>query len=453
MSNVKSMRFLSALLLAALLPVVAGCGSGSEAGGAASVVPEDVAVYVSVDTSFDGDQWRAVADLLAKFPDGEGALEELLDDAAAEAGLEGEAGVRDALGPELALAVLSGPQSGGEPPVVLLTQPDDQDAWDQLFEDGDAARAEVRGWQVAAQDEAVLDLYREALEGPSLEDSEAFVETMDDLPADALARVYANGAALAEAVPQVPGGLGQLPFGAAAGAEATIGAALRAEGEGVRVEGRALSAGEDPVPVPEAYASELVEEVPAGAIAFLSFSNLGAALGEYAEMVGGAQGAFLPFDLEQVATLFSGETALYVRPGPTVTLVTEVEDEARALEAVDALVGLAGKQVPIVYETFDGLLAVSSSQKELTVLRGDGPRLDQDDRFEEALGRAGMPAETSGFGYVDVQAAAPLFLGLAAPQGTEAAEHSEYLEPLGGAVFWGEGSAGVQRFSLFLAID
>ena len=205
-----SMRVLPALLLAALLPVVAGCGSGSEAGGAASVVPEDVAVYVSVDTSFEGDQWRAVADLLAKFPDGEGALEELLDDAAAEAGLEGEVGVREALGPELALAVLSGPQSRGEPPVVLLTQPDDQDAWDQLFQDGDAARAEVRGWQVAAQDEAVLDLYREALEGPSLEDSEAFVETMDDLPADALARVYANGAALAEALPQVPGGVGQL---------------------------------------------------------------------------------------------------------------------------------------------------------------------------------------------------------------------------------------------------
>lgn len=452
MSNVKSMRVLPALLLAALLPLVAGCGSSSEAGGAASVVPADVAVYVSVDTSFEGDQWRAVADLLEKFPDGEGLLEELLDDAAAEAGLEGEAGVREALGPEVALAVLAGPLDAGEPPVVLLTQPDDQEAWEQLFEDGNAARAEVKGWQVAARDEAVLDRYREAVEGPSLEGSEAFVETMDDLPADALARVYANGAALGEAVQQAPGGLAPLPFGAASGAEATIGAALRAEGDGIRVEGRALSAGEDAVPVPEPYASELVEEVPAGAIAFLSFSDLGAALGQYAEMAG-AQGAFLPFDLEQVATLFSGETALYVRPGPTVTLVTEVEDEAAALEAVDALVGLAGEQVPIVYEAFDGLLAVSSSQKELTALRADGPRLDQDDRFEAALGRAGMPAETSGFGYVDVQAAAPLFLGLAAAQGAEAPEHAEYLEPLGGAVFWSEGSAGVQRFSLFLAVD
>ena len=102
-----------------------------------------------------------------------------------------------------------------------------------------------------------------------------------------------------------------------------------------------------------------------------------------------------------------------------MTLVTEVEDEAAALRTVDALVGLAGKQVPIVYDAFDGLLAVSSSRKELAALRGDGPRLDQDDRFEEALEAAGMPAETTGFGYVDVQAAAPLFLGLAPRQGVE----------------------------------
>ena len=237
--------------------------------------------------------------------------------------------------------------------------------------------------------------------------------------------------------------------------DASIGAALRAEDGGVRVEGRVLSTGEDGVPEPEVYESKLVAEVPAGAVAFLSFNDLGAALTEYADMLGGgAQSAFLPFDLDQVAALLSGETAVYVSPGPAVTLVTEVEDEAAALRTVDALVGLAGAQAPIRYEAFDGLLAVSSSQKALDALRGDGPRLDQDDRFEEALAEAGMPAETTGFGYVDVQAAAPLFLGLAAPQGAKETEHAlEYLEPLGGAVFWGAGAGDVQRFSLFLSID
>jgi hypothetical protein len=456
MSNVKPMRVILALLVAGLLPVAAGCGESGTAGGAASVVPADVAVYVSVDTSFEGGQWRTVAGLLEKFPDGEGALEELLDEAAEEAGLDGDADLRGALGPELAFAMLPGPAgTDGEPPVVLLTQPEDEDAWSQLFEDGTEARAEVDGWQIVAQSDAVLDLYREALEGSTLDDSEAFAETMDDLPEDSLARLYANGEALAEAVPELGADLQQLPFGAMTGdADAQIGAALRAEDEGVRIEGHVLPGEGSAVPEAEAFRSELVEEVPARAVAFLSFNNLGAALTEYADMLGGgAQGAFLPFDLDAVGALLQGETAVYVSQEPAVTLVTEVDDEAAALQTVDALVGLAGKEAPIVYDAFDGLLVVSSSQKAIAALRSDGPRLDQDDRFEAALADAGMPAETAGFGYVDIQTAAPLFLGLAGPRREKATELDEYLEPLGGAVFWGEGAAGVQRFSVFVGIE
>ena len=62
-----------------------------------------------------------------------------------------------------------------------------------------------------------------------------------------------------------------------------------------------------------------------------------------------------------------------------------------------------------------------------------------------------MPDETTGFGYVDVQAAVPLVAGLEAP-GAEAALPGAYLEPLGGLVFWGESSGDVQRFSLFVGI-
>jgi len=43
--------------------------------------------------------------------------------------------------------------------------------------------------------------------------------------------------------------------------------------------------------------------------------------------------------------------------------------------------------------------------------------------------------------------------GLAGPGGEKATELDEYLEPLGGAVFWGEGSGGVQRFSVFVSIE
>jgi hypothetical protein len=451
MSNVNSMRAAVVLLVAVLLPVVAGCGSDGAVGSSASVVPADVAAYVSVDTSFEGDQWRAVTDLLARFPDGEGALEELLD--AEKAGLEGGADVRDALGPEVVLAVLAGPAAGEEPPVVLLTQPDDEEAWSRLF-DGDEARAEVRGWQVVAEDDAVLDRYREALDDGTLEESDAFAEAMAGLPGDALASLYANGNALAAAVPGASGALPQLPLAAGAGLDASVGAVLRAEDDGVRFEGQMFSGGDSPAPEPEAYESELVGIVPAGAVAFLSFKDLAGALTESGGMLGGGAGAFLPFDPEQVGALLSGETAVYVRPGPAVTLVTQVEDEAAALRTVEALVGLADPQAKIAYDAFDGVLAVSSSREELEALRGDGSRLAGDEGFQAALAQAGMPGETTGFGYVDVQGVAPLFLGLAEPKGGADEALTEYLEPLGGAVFWGApGSGDARRFSLFLSID
>jgi hypothetical protein len=453
MSNVKSMRVIPGLLATAVLAaVLAGCGQTGAAGSAASAVPESALAYVSVDTSFEGGQWRAVSGLLEKFPDGEGLLEELLEKASAEAGLESDSDLRAALGPEVAVVVLEAPTGAGDdPPVVILTKPEGEDAFAELVEGADGARAEVRGWQAVAETEADLERYREALDAGSLEGTDAFAEAMDDLPAEALARVYVNGAALAEAASDLQPGAVPMPFDLAGGT-GSLGAALVAEDDGVRVEGRAVATGETDAPELETFESELVEEVPAGAVAFLAFNDLGSALEQFGESLG-AGAAPLPFDLGEVTGLLSGEIALYVRPGPAVTLVAEVEDEAAALATVESLLGLAGGRAPVVYDAFDGLLAVSNSQKELDDLRGDGPRLDQDDRFEAALAAAGMPDETSGFGYVDVRAAVPLVAGLAPAEGAPDALPDEYLEPLGGLVFWGEGSGDTQRFSLFLAVD
>ena len=163
MSNVKLVRVIPVLLLALLLPLVAGCGKTGQAGNAASVVPADVAAYVSVDTSFQGGQWRAVRDLIGKFPDGEGALDELLDKAADSSGLANGNGLRDALGPEVGIAVLA-PEPGADPVVVALTQPDDEDAFRSLTESGDVVVAEVKGWQAVTENEASLEAYRKALE-------------------------------------------------------------------------------------------------------------------------------------------------------------------------------------------------------------------------------------------------------------------------------------------------
>ena len=453
MGNVMSMRIVPALLAALLLPLLAGCGSGGSAGSAASAVPEDVAVYVSVDSSFEGDQWRAVRDLLAKFPDGEGALDELLDNASGEASLSKER-LQDALGPEVAIAVLEIPTGeDATPPVVVLTRPDDTDAFRQLFADDQAtAFAEVKGWEAAAPDEATLDAYREALEGPTLGSSAEFDETMDDL-GDGLVHAYVNGEAILQAFasqPDFPAGAFPLPTGADLG---SIGAVLEAENDGVRIDGRAVLPDQAAERRAEPYSSELVEEVPSGALAFVSFKGLGESL----ESGAGGMGAFLPFDLTEVAGLLAGETAVYVTPGqpePAITLVTEVDDEAAALRTVEGLVGLAGPEgAALAYDAFDGLLAVSTSPAEILALRSDSPRLDQDDAFERAAEQAGLPDETTGFGYVDLEAAVPLFLGLSPAAGADDSEAKAYLEPLGSVVFWGGSTGAVQDFSLFVGIE
>jgi hypothetical protein len=446
MSNVKVVRAIPLLLVALLLPIVAGCGSVGKAGSAASVVPADAALYVSADTSFSGSQWRAVRDLVRKFPEGEDLVDELLEEAAKGAKTDPET-LKDALGPELAVVALDMGQ-GQDPTVVILSQPEDVDAFRSLGDDGKTVYGEVNGWQAAADDEQSLDRYREALEQGSLEGNQDFDDAMDDLD-DGLIHVYVNGKEFMQALATQPGlPPGSLPM--LSGDVGSIGAVVRAEDDGIRLEGRAVGAeqgGREP------FRSELVEEIPAGVIAFAAFDGLGESL------TSGAQGmeGFLPFDLDEIARLFDGETAVYVRPGtpqPSVTLVTEVDDEAAALETAKGLVALAGQgPTKLSVEAFDGLLVVSTSKDEIAALRGDGPRLDQDDAFEHAADQAGLPDETTGFGYVDLQALVPLFLGFAPTTPLPVPEVSEYLEPLGGIVFWGGNAGDVQDFSVFVGID
>ena len=110
MSRVKSVRLILALLVAALLPVLAGCGSGSDVGAAADVVPADVFLYASVDTDFDGDGWAALEEFAARFPDGDNLMQSLADELeSGEEGIDFEQDVKPALGDEVAFVLLDAP--------------------------------------------------------------------------------------------------------------------------------------------------------------------------------------------------------------------------------------------------------------------------------------------------------------------------------------------------------
>ena len=127
MSRVKSVRFIPVLLVAALLPVLAGCGSGSDVGGAADVVPADVFVYASVDTDFDGDGWAALEEFAARFPEGDNLMQSLADEVnSGEEGIDFEPDVKPALGARggvrHARRAGRGPDLGEAPPGTEATE-------------------------------------------------------------------------------------------------------------------------------------------------------------------------------------------------------------------------------------------------------------------------------------------------------------------------------------------
>jgi tetratricopeptide (TPR) repeat protein len=495
---VKRVRLFFALSTAVAVLLVAGCGGSGSPGGAAEVVPADAAFYAVLDTDFDGGQWDAVQELAAKFPGGEDLLGRIVREIESESGedLDFEQDVDPALGPEVAIVVLVSEPGSDEPEtVVVLTQPDDEAALQRLLERGDepAVSRAVDDWHAISDDEAALDRYETALEGERLADSERFEDAMDGLDEDVLVSFYGDLQRAQEAAEAEGGQPDPLEALFPGGEAPVLGGTARAEEEGARLNGQLVYSGdvEDTPFSSEPYDAELPERVPGDALAYISFNNLERAISAYRDAIAeadpdlesqlGMGEAFLGVSLEEdIAPLFAGEGAVYVRRGaliPEVTLVTQVEDEEQAVATLDdvvagigAFVGLGDperrdvdgvevREVPISppfslsYAAFDGLLVVTTSADGIADLRADEDRLADDEAYEEALDRAGVPGETSGFAYVDLEEALPLLFGYAEAGLGETSEARQYTEPLTSLVYWGEQDGSTQSFSVFVGIE
>jgi Protein of unknown function (DUF3352) len=499
MSRVRRVGRISILLAALLAVLVVGCGGADSPGGAAEVVPADAAFYLVADTDFEGGQWDAVQELAAKFPGGEDLIGRIVQEIESASGepLDLEQDVDPALGPEVAVVVLA-PAQGSDPDgtVVVLTQPDDEEAMQRLIEKGDepAVSRAIEGWQAISEDDAALDRYEAALDGERLADSERFQDAMDGLDEDVLVSFYGDLARAQEAADSVAGGQPDPLETFFPGGEApVIGGTARAEEDGARLDGRLVYAGdveETPFSV-EPYDAELPEQVPGDALAFLSFNELERTISAYRDTLAesdpelesqlGMAESFLGLSLEEdIAPLFAGEGAVYVRRGgliPEVTLVTRVEDEDQAVSTLDDVVSRIGgfvgigeperrevdgvevREVPISppfslsYAAFDGLLVVTTFADGIADLRSDEDRLADEDAFQEALDRAGVPGETSGFAYVDLAKALPLLFGYAEAGLGEATEARKYTEPLTSLVLWGDQDGSTQSFSVFVGVE
>jgi hypothetical protein len=472
-----------ALLLAALL---AGCGGGSGAGSSegggppesSGFVPAGAPAYVYVNSDTGGEQWQTLDSLSKKFPNRQQLLAQV-QASLRKQGVDWNTDVKPALGPEIGLGVLV---LGPATQAVGLTQPKDEAKFEALIKKLDASDPtsgatlvqQVDDWTAISNKQSSIDAAKQAHDGTSLADDSTFQSAMSELPDDALAKVYVNGAAVAKALKQTSQG-GSLST--LAGVPDWAAASLQAKDDGLALS--AISKGQNQASL-ESYKASLLDEIPAGALVCISFSNiedsikkLGAnpAVQSYLGQIESSLGV----TLEQVAALFRGEGAIYVRAGtplPEVTIVLNEANPVAAMATVDKLARSASQgnvettvvdgvptrriqvsQFSLYYATFDGKLVITDSPTGITGLKDGGPKLSDDEVFKDAQSAAGMPDETKGFVYVNVKDTAPMVEGLSALGGSGIPpDVSANLEHVRSFLAYGSGSGDENRFDAFLEI-
>ena len=471
------------LLLAALFTVLvlpaAGCGSAATTGAAgAGVAPAGAKFFVSVDTSFDSSNWRAAQSLLAKFPDGDRAARWLTQQLGGK-GVDFEQDVKPALGPETDLV---GFDLSGHAVMVGLTQPDDPAKLDALLAKADSplVSREIGGWTAFSDTQAILDEFERLQKEGTLDGVDAYQKVSGQVASDALVHVYVAASELAST-----------PLAGLFGSDApSIALSLKPEDDGVHVEGAASPASSDLFS--DEFKAELPGQVPGGVFVYAGTNDLERQLGTLRDLLAevapglerdlGRAEAKLGVSLDQdVFPLFSGESALYVRPGfpiPEVTIVTQVDDEQGAVATFDKLAkglteyysgarlesfetaGVQAKELSInqlfsiCYAAFDGRLVITTSRQGIADVKATDNRLADDEGFKDATGAAGMPDETTGFLYVDLSKAVPALLGLVGAGGENVPDWVQgNLEPLRSLVLYGGRDGDVATFHGTLSIQ
>jgi len=482
-------------LLGALALMTAGCGGDSKAAAdGASIVSASAPAFVAIDSNLDSDQWRATDDLLKSFPGRSQLLQFIRSEVLANAGLDYDADVEPALGDEIDLVWLD-LGAGGEN-VVAITQPKDEDAFRQLVAKAnrndpgdDVLIGEVDGWLVLSDSQEMIDRFREqAGDEKKLADDPIFDAALGELPDDALVTAYARGEDLSLAFQELAQSAG-VAFGLDPRRRPEfLAAALAAEGDGLRLVGASRTE-RGPASETDAYESKLLEGVPGDAVAFLTFrgdetfDRQRRQLDEnpvYRELLRELERE-LGFSLEQILRLFENEIALYVRPQvpiPEITLLLEARNEAETRAALDDIISAIGRAATaqpchepeqqagvevrcieledfsIRSATFDGMGVVTTGAEAIRAIRSDNEKLPDDERFRRSRDAAGMPGETPGFVWVDLEGLLPMILGLA-----DAAEEDvppsvrANLAPLQSLLAWAELDGRTSSLSAFLEID
>jgi hypothetical protein len=512
MRLVPPLRLRAALAATAAALVVGACGGDDGGGGSAApraegagLVPASTAVFIAVNTDFGSAQWQAAEALAARFPSGAEAVDSLLE-SLSDGGVDVEAELKPALGPETDLAILGLSdrlRSADDAPIVLLTQPRDPAKLQALVAEGKdeaVARDVGDGWYMVADSDALIDLVVAGADEGSLADTDAFARAMDDLEGEAVGKIYVNGPALVEGIrmgaEQSAGAVDLGSFGA--DSLESIALAFTAEPQGARAEGVARTK-EGPELSP--YAAELAALVPADALVYVSFANVRTSLEQLLDLAReqtpdlDAQLGQLQLGLgisleDDLLPIFEGEHALFVRAdeagelGAEVTVVLSPAEPQKALGVLESLTSgiagfaaLGGGEAPFAVESttvagidakkltiededtslyfalVDEHVVLTTSERGIADLAAPSGSLADDPLFQEATQAAGLPDETLGFVYVNVRDGLELAEVPAAGMfGELDPETRENLRSLQYLVAYATGETDELHFSGFLGI-
>jgi hypothetical protein len=488
-------RRLSAALIVAAALATPGCGGGGGGAGSlpdgAKIAPASSIGFVSANTDFSSEQWKHVAELSSHFP----GTPDLIAQFKKETGL-GLEDVRPALGPEVDLVWLDARNGGDD--VVVLTKPDSREKLETLLEKGRTkgepkpVTVEVRDWVAISESKPLLERFKTAAaEDKPLSGDDEFKKAFEMLDADSSVRSWIKGDFVQSAMdsglagsgapPRLTRDLGDL--------KAIVGGA-KAESDGASVELDGLI---DPAPDPATFSPSLADDIPTGALLYVSTTHLDAPIRTILRLVAKSKPNFetqlsqvegvLGLTLEKdIYPLLKGEDALAIYPGtariPRVLFVQKVDDEAKAksvlrrLDAVAQLGGsvrvetvqLAGQSVDkltipsagvTIYDgAANGKLFVTNAESlaEQTI-SSPADSLGDDPLYRSTRDAAGLPGKVAAFAYGDLQDGLPLVLRLAQQSGSVVPpEAFENVKPLRGALAYLVKDGDALRISGFQTI-
>ena len=468
------LRPLHALVAIAFVLVVAGCAAAPDETGSvpatAGLAPADAIAFVTLVTDESSEQWENADRLLGLFPDARSELLDSIRTELAQENLSWTSDVAPALGDELVVVV-----TADRKPVVLL-QPESDERLRALIAKSDQppAKGTVDDWTVLAETQADIDSYRAALGRGTLEGVPSFEDAMTGLPAEALVRGWVDLKAISNELTSV---FAQ-PVRGDLGVD-WLAAALAAEEDGVH-----FSLGvRTPDDSGSSYEPELVDRVPADAVAALSFGGTQGFLdrvegtvdvGEVSKVLEDTVGV----SLDGLLDALSGEGLLYVRKGgaevPEVTLVLAPPNADEAFDTVDRVVRKlalqSGEKVRIrtergrtinelTLEGFtlayakldDGMVIVTTGPGGITDFLGDDPKLVDSDAFEAAAERVELGERTRGFAYVDIDGLIPLIESIAGPEALPA-QARDVFQTLDSFILEGSGDGPTTELDGFVRV-